>query len=250
MLVLRSALFNVLFYLNLLALMVLGLPGLVRGRQGVMRQSARWGRSSLWLLRVICGMHVEFRGLHHVPQGAMIVAAKHQSFWEVFAFLTIFPDFTYVLKRELARIPLFGLYARCGEQIAIDRARGRAALAQVSQQARKVLADGRQLLIFPEGTRRAPGAEPQYKFGVAFIYTETGALCLPVALNSGLFWPRRSFLRRPGTVLVEFLEPIRPGLDKAAFLKDLQARIEEASARLMQESLACDPTLARSGVSG
>ena len=128
-----------------------------------------------------------------------------------------------MLKRELARIPLFGLYARCGEQIAIDRARGRAALAQVSQQARKVLADGRQLLIFPEGTRRAPGAEPQYKFGVAFIYTETGALCLPVALNSGLFWPRRSFLRRPGTVLVEFLEPIRPGLDKATFLKDLQS---------------------------
>jgi 1-acyl-sn-glycerol-3-phosphate acyltransferase len=245
MLVLRSALFNLLFYLNLLALMVLGLPGLVRGRQGVMRQSARWGRSSLWLLRVICGMHVEFRGLHHVPKGAMIVAAKHQSFWEVFAFLTIFPDFTYVLKRELARIPLFGLYARCGEQIAIDRARGRAALAQVSQQARKVLADGRQLLIFPEGTRRAPGAEPEYKFGVAFIYTETGALCLPVALNSGLFWPRRSFLRRPGTVLVEFLEPIRPGLDKAAFLKDLQTRIEEASTRLMQESLARDPTLAR-----
>lgn len=243
MLVLRSTLFNVLFYLNLLALMVLGLPGLVRGRQGVMRQSARWGRSSLWLLRVICGMDVEFRGLHHVPHGAMIVAAKHQSFWEVFAFLTIFPDFTYVLKRELARIPLFGLYAKCGEQIAIDRARGRAALAQVSQQARKVLADGRQLLIFPEGTRRPPGAEPQYKFGVAFIYTETGALCLPVALNSGLFWPRRSFLRRPGTVLVEFLEPIRPGLDKAAFLKDLETRIEEASTRLMAESVGRDPRL-------
>ena len=110
-----------------------------------MLQSGRWGRSSLWLLRVVCGLRVEFRGLHHVPKGGLIVASKHQSFWEVFAFLTIFPDFTYVLKSELAKIPLFGLYARAGEQIAIDRARGRAALAQVSEQAKGVLAEGRTI---------------------------------------------------------------------------------------------------------
>ena len=250
MLVLRSTIFNVLFYLNLLALMVLGLPGLVRGRPAVMRQSDRWGRSSLWLLRVICGMRVEFRGLHHIPDGGIIVASKHQSFWEVFAFLTVFPDFTYVLKRELSRIPLFGLYVSQGEQIAIDRARGRAALAQVSEKARTVLADGRQLLIFPEGTRRLPGAEPEYKFGVAFIYAETGARCLPVALNSGLFWPRRSFMRRPGTVLVEFLEPIGPGLDKASFLRQLQSRIEVATERLVEEALAKNPALAPPAMPG
>jgi 1-acyl-sn-glycerol-3-phosphate acyltransferase len=243
MLLLRSALFNLLFYLNLLALMVLGLPLLSRGRSAVMVQSGRWGRSSLWLLKVICGMEVEFRGLHRIPPGALIVASKHQSFWEVFAFLAIFTDFTYVLKRELARIPLFGIYARVGEQIAIDRARGRAALAQVTEQARKVLADGRPLLIFPEGTRRPPGAPAAYKFGVAHIYAGTGATCLPVALNSGLFWPRRSFLRRPGLVVVEFLEPIEPGLDRASFARELESRIEAASARLLEESLARDPSL-------
>lgn len=250
MLVLRSTIFNILFYLNLLALMIGGLPRLAEGRHAVMRQSMRWGRSSLWLLRVVCGMRVEFRGLQHIPEGGIIVASKHQSIWEVFALLTIFPDFTYVLKRELSRIPLFGLYVSRGEQIAIDRARGRAALAQVSEKAKQVLGDGRQLLIFPEGTRRPPGGEPQYKFGVSFIYSETGARCLPVALNSGLFWPRRSFVRRPGTVLVEFLEPIEPGLDKAAFLEELQSRIEIATARLIEEAIAQDPTLILPATSG
>ena len=243
MLVLRSTIFNVLFYLNLLVLMVFGLPMLVGGRHAVMRLSRLWGRSSLWLLRVICGMHVEFRGLDRIPPGGLIVASKHHSFWEVFALLTIFPDFTYVLKRELARIPLFGFYVSRGEQIAIDRAKGRAALAQVSEKAVQVLGEGRQLLIFPEGTRRPPGAPAEYKFGVAYIYSETGCRCLPVALNSGLFWPRRSFMRRPGTVLVEFLEPIEPGIDKAVFLKELQARIETATARLIDEAMMRDPTL-------
>ena len=236
MLILRSTLFNILFYLNLLALMVFGLPTLIVGRHAIKRLAALWGRSSLWLLRVICGTRVEFRGLENIPQGGVLVAAKHQSAWEVFALLTIFPEFTFVLKRELTRIPLFGLYLSRSEQIAVDRARGRAALAQVSQKAKTVLASGRQLLIFPEGTRRPPGAPPQYKFGVAFIYAETAVPCLPVALNSGLFWPRRSFLRRPGTIVVEFLEPMRPGLDATAFLQTLQHNIETATARLIAEA--------------
>lgn len=236
MLVLRSTLFNVLFYLNLIALMVFGVPALFAGRRGVMFLSGLWGRSSLWLLRVVCGLKVEMRGLHNIPAGGLIVAAKHQSAWEVFALLTVFKDFTYVLKRELMRIPLFGLYVSRGEQIAIDRAKGRTALAQVSQKAIGVLAEGRQLLIFPEGTRRPPGAEPHYKFGVSFLYGETGVRCLPVALNSGLFWPRRSFLRRPGTVVMEFLPPIEPGLSRADFLKLLEERIETASNRLLVEA--------------
>ncbi len=232
---LRSSLFNILFYLNLFALMVLGLPTLLMGRHAIMALSGLWGRMSLWLLRVICGTRVEFRGLDNIPPGGLIVASKHQSFWEVFALMTIFPDFTYVLKQELVRIPLFGLYISRGQQIAIDRAKGRTALAQVSEKARQILADDRQLLIFPEGTRRQPGAEPQYKFGVAFIYAETGARCLPVALNSGLFWPRRSFLRRPGTVVLEFLPVIEPGLSRADFHRLLEERIETASNRLLAE---------------
>ena len=247
MLILRSALFNILFYLNLLALMTFGLPTLFMGRPGIKWLAGLWGRSSLWLLRVICGTRVEFRGLHHIPEGGVLVAAKHQSAWEVFALLTIFPEFAFVLKRELTRIPLFGLYLTRSQQIAIDRARGRAALAQVSQKAKAALADGRQLLIFPEGTRRPPGAEPQYKFGVALIYAETRATCLPVALNSGLFWPRRSFVRRPGTILVEFLEPIPPGMETSLFQQTLQQRVETATGRLVAEALARDGSACRAG---
>ena len=243
MLVLRSALFNLLFYLNLLALMVFGLPTLLFGRGAIMRLAALWGRSSLVLLRLVCGLDIEVRGREHLRSGATIVAAKHQSLWEVFVLPTILPDFTYVLKRELSRIPLFGLYVTRAGQIAIDRARGRAALAQICQAAGRVFADGRQFIIFPEGTRRPPAAPPNYKFGVSFIYGETATRCVPVALNSGLFWPRRSFLRRPGTVVIEFLEPIEPGLERAQFLRLLEQRIEAASDRLLHEAVARDPSL-------
>ncbi len=247
MLVLRSALFNVLFYLNLLGLMTFGLPTLLFGRRAVMRLAALWGRSSLALLRLVCGIEIEVRGRENLRSGATIVAAKHQSVWEVFVLPAILPDFTYVLKRELARVPLFGLYVTRAEQIAIDRGRGRAALAQICQAAERVFADGRQFIIFPEGTRRPPAAPPQYKFGVSFIYGETATRCVPVALNSGLFWPRRSFLRRPGTVVIEFLEPIEPGLERTQFLRLLEQRIETASDRLFHEAVARDPTLVAAG---
>ena len=243
MLVLRSALFNVLFYLNLVVQMIVGLPTILFGHRAILRLATIWARSSLWLLRVICGTRVEFRGLDRVTPGSLIVAAKHQSFLDVIALLTIFAQSTFVLKRQLTRIPLFGLYLSCSGQIAIDRARGRSALAQAGRGAAEALAEGRQFLIFPEGTRRPPGAEPQYKYGVAVIYDETRVPCLPVALNSGLFWPRRSFLRRPGTVVVELLEPIGPGLDKAAFLSLLRDRIETASDRLLDEATRRDPQL-------
>ena len=193
---------------------------------------------------MICGLDVEFRGIENIPKGGFILAPKHQSVWETFAMLLFVPDFTYILKRELTWIPLFGWYITRAEQIAIDRARGTSALSQATQRSREALAQGRQILIFPEGTRRPAGAPPLYKYGVANIYGECQVPCVPVALNSGLFWPRRRFLRRPGKVLVEFLEPIQPGLDKHPFLKLLQERLEAASNRLIAESLALDPTLA------
>jgi 1-acyl-sn-glycerol-3-phosphate acyltransferase len=244
MLIFRSLLFNIAFYAALLIIMLLLLPTIPFGPHRVKAAARLWGRTSLWLLRVICDTKVEFRGLENIPEGGCIVAPKHQSIWEVFALITVFKDFTFVLKQELAWLPLFGWYVARGRQIAIDRSKGRAALAQVARQARVILSENRELFIFPEGTRKAPGAPPDYKFGVAYVYNDLKARCLPVALNSGLFWPRRSFIRRPGTIVVEILPVIEPGLPVSVFLRTLEEQIETASDRLMAEALAKDPSLA------
>jgi 1-acyl-sn-glycerol-3-phosphate acyltransferase len=243
MLVLRSITFNVLFYLTLALLMIGGLPTIAGGRKSVHRVTRAWSTLSLKLLKHVCGVDIEFRGVENIPPGGCIVASKHQSALETFALTQHVGDCAFILKKELALIPLFGLYLKATEQIAIDRSSGRAALQQAVHDAKRVLAQGRKLIIFPEGTRTQPYAEPNYKLGVVQIYTATGATCVPVALNTGLFWPRRSFLRRSGKIVIEFLEPIPPGLDKKSFFAILQERIESASTRLVDEALALDPTL-------
>ena len=235
MLVARSLLFNAAYYLNLLVWMVVFVPVFFLPRMAFIRVAQAWARSSLWLLRVIAGTRVEFRGLDRIPPGGLIVAAKHQSLWETFALLTILDDPAYVLKRELMWIPFFGWYAWKARMVPIDRKAGTAALSLLNQRARDEVSRGRQIVIFPEGTRRMPGDKPAYKYGVAHLYRNLGVPCLPVALNSGLFWPRRRFIRRPGTIVVECLEPIEPGLDRDAFFQDLQSRIEAASSRLLRE---------------
>jgi 1-acyl-sn-glycerol-3-phosphate acyltransferase len=237
MLVLRSTLFNVAYYLNLILWMVVLLPTLVLPRRVLIAAAKTWAHSSLFLLRVLAGIRVEFRGLDKIPSGGLIVAAKHQSLWETFALLVIFKDPAFVLKRELMWIPVFGWYAWKARSVAIDRKAGSAALAAMNARAREAVAEGRQVLIFPEGTRRAPGAPAAYKYGIAHLYTSIGAPCVPVALNSGLYWPRRRFLRRPGTIVVEVLDPIGPGLERNAFFRALQTRLEEASDRLLDEGL-------------
>jgi 1-acyl-sn-glycerol-3-phosphate acyltransferase len=244
MLALRSALFNVLFYALLIAVMVGGLPTMLMGHRAALGVGRAWAKGSLWLLRVLCGTRVEFRGRGNIPAEACLLAAKHQSLLEILALCSLFEDFTFVLKRELTYIPLFGWYLARAGQIAVDRGRGRAALEQVSRGARAVLGAGRQVFVFPEGTRRPPDAPPAYKAGLSFIYSETGAACLPVAVNTGLFWPRRSFLRRPGTAVVEFLPVIAPGLSRDAFQSRMIGAIEAASRSLTAEALEADPGLA------
>ncbi len=232
----RSVVFNVLFYGNMIVLMIVGLPTLALPYRFFHAILRAYARSSLWLLRVVCGLTVAWRGRDKIPKGACIVACKHQSLWETFALFTLLDDPTYVLKRELMWVPLFGWLARKARMIPIDRGARVAALARMTACARKEIARGRQVVIFPEGTRRAPGAEPRYMSGVAYLYGETGLPCVPVALNSGLFWPRRSLIRFPGTVLVEVLDPIAPGLDRRAFAARLQSVLEAATARLLRES--------------
>ena len=238
MLIVRSVLFNVLFYLNVVAHLIVMLPTFVMSRHAVIALAKSWSRSSLWLLRVVCDLKVEWRGLEKIPAGGFIVASKHQSAWETFALVSLFSDFAFIVKRELMWLPFFGWYMVKAGMIPVDRGKGSEALAAMNARARAELARGRQIIIFPEGTRRPAGAEPKYKIGVARLYAETGATCLPVALNSGLFWPRRSFRRYPGTIIVEVLDPIPPGLEPQEFFKRLQDDIETATARLIAEGRA------------
>jgi 1-acyl-sn-glycerol-3-phosphate acyltransferase len=240
--IVRSVLFNILFYLNLVVLLLVALLTLVLPRRAVLRMAELWGRISVWMLRVICGTRLEIRGLERLDgarlTGPLIVAAKHQSIFETFALLRLFEDFTFIVKRELMWIPVFGWCMAKGRMIPVDRSAGSQALSKMTARAREEIRGGRQLIIFPEGTRRAPGAEPRYKYGVAHLYAQIDVPCIPVALNSGVFWPRRAFLRYPGTIVVEFLDPIPPGLDKDEFFSRLQGAIETASARLVAEGRA------------
>jgi len=231
--VLRSSLFNLLFYLNLIILLIAALPSLLLPGRVIIWVAKLWARISIWLLRVICGTRVEFRGLEKIPPGGILVAAKHQSFWETFALLPLFDHPTFIIKRELMWIPFFGWYTWKGRMVPIDRGARAQVIPAMVARAREALREGRQLVIFPEGTRRPPGAEPAYKFGVARLYVDTGVPCVPIALNSGLFWPRRKFVRYPGTIVVEILDAIPPGLDARTFFARLQSEIEGATARLI-----------------
>jgi 1-acyl-sn-glycerol-3-phosphate acyltransferase len=235
-LVFRSLVFNVLFYLNLFVHFIAAIPTLAMPRRGILTVARFWARTNLWLLRAVCGIGVEFRGVAKIPPGPLLVASKHQSLWETFALLLILPDPAYIMKRELMWIPFFGWYTWKAAMIPVDRTKGSQALAEMNARARREAERNRQVIIFPEGTRRPPGAEPKYKYGVVHLYKEMGVPCLPVALNSGLFWPRRSIRRYPGTIRVEVLDPIPPSLAKDAFFERLQLDIETATARLIAES--------------
>jgi len=229
---LRSLLYNVVFYLNLAFWVLLGLPTYFMPRKGIIWIATNWGKTSIWWMRIICNTRVEYRGVEKIPKGPLIVAAKHQSAWETFALLQFFDEPLYILKRELTWLPLFGWYLLKAGMIGVNRSAGGRTLIDITKRAAEEIRRGRQLLIFPEGTRRAVGAPPAYRNGVSLMYSAAGVPCIPVALNSGLFWPRRTFLRYPGTLVMEFLDPIPPGLPRDEFSSRLQTAIEEASKRL------------------
>jgi 1-acyl-sn-glycerol-3-phosphate acyltransferase len=234
-LIIRSVLFNIAFYATLVVWLIIALPTFVMPYRAIVAVAKAWGRWNLFLLRAICGLDADFRGLEKIPPGPLIVAAKHQSAWDTFALLWLFDDPTYIMKRELQWIPLFGWFTIKGRMIPVDRGAGSAGLIAMNGLARKELAAGRQIVIFPEGTRRPAGAEPRYKYGIARLYAAGNVPVLPIALNSGLFWRRRSILRPPGTIVAEVLDPIPPGLDEETFMARLQNDIETATARLVAE---------------
>ncbi|EIZ86194.1 phospholipid/glycerol acyltransferase [Methylobacterium sp. GXF4] len=233
MLALRSLAFNVCFYAMTTLLAFGGLPTLV-SRRAVLRLARLWGRLTLWLLRVVAGMQVEFRGLENIPNGPLLVAAKHQSALETLALCTVFPEFAYILKRELLLIPLIGWYLSRSGMVAIDRSKGARAMSLMNAAAADAIREGRQLIIFPEGTRRAVGAPPAYKQGLSHLYMALKVPCLPVGLNTGQFWARNSLIRRPGKAVIQFLEPIPPGMGRQEFQALAQERLELASNALLE----------------
>ncbi|KRQ01357.1 MULTISPECIES: lysophospholipid acyltransferase family protein [Bradyrhizobium] len=235
---LRSLIFNVLFYLVLVVLCIIALPALLLPRGALMALEVAWANTSLFLMRVICNIRIEFRGIEKIPSGPLVVASKHQSFWETFALVRFFEHPLFILKRELMMIPVFGWYLKKVGMISVERGGGPRSLIKTLKRAAAEVKLGRQLVIFPEGTRTAPGAPPNYKAGVAQIYAESGVPCLPIALNSGLFWPRRTFMRYPGTLVVEFLDPLPPGLPRDEFMARLRDQIETATTRIVEAGRA------------
>ena len=235
----RSLLFTAAFFATTAVMAIVGIPVFLLGSQRrAIGYTQAWGRICLFLLRWLAGVRLEVRGSEHIPSGAALVAAKHQSAFETFAVLPLLAFPTMVMKQELRKIPLFGVYSVITGMILVDRSKGGAALRGMTERARQEADKGRQVVIFPEGTRRPAGAPPAYQPGVALLYKGLGTPCVPVALNSGLFWPRRSLRKHPGTIVVEFLPPIPPGRPTKVFLAELETAIEAASDRLLLEAAA------------
>lgn len=236
----RSLLFAVAFYVTTALFLVFGSWLLLAPRSWAMVGLRLHGRASVWLLEAICGTRMVVRGQENLPSGACLVAAKHQSAWDTFALIPLFNDPAIILKDELKWIPLYGWFCLKFEHILVRRDKGPSALKRMLRDARGRAAEGRQILIFPEGTRMAPGTPPDYKAGVVALYEGLKVPCVPVALNSGLYWPRRSFRRHPGTIIVEFLPPLPAGLPRDQFRATLEQVIETASNRLIAEGAEKD----------
>lgn len=232
----RAVLFYALFFGWTALLTFMMLPTLLLSRERVRWVPTVWIGGIQWMLRTVVGLTFVVRGRERVPAQPVLYAAKHQSAWETLALPLILPGMVFVLKKELLAIPLYGWYLRHHGMVAVDRAGGATALRRMLRDAKEALAAGRPVLIFPEGTRTAPGERRPYHPGVAALYRDLGVPVVPIALNSGLYWARRSFLKRPGCIVVEFLEPIAPGATRQAFVAELQARIEAATATLVAEA--------------
>jgi len=229
MLWLRSALFLLWFMAVTTILSLIFLPVLILPRAATMWLARIWSRATFWGLKIFAGIGWEIRG--HVPGGPVLVAAKHMSMWDTLALYLALDAPAIVLKRELLRIPFYGWFLWKATAIPIDRAAGAGALRKMADAARDVLREGRPILIFPEGTRKKPGDAPDYKPGVAGLYGLLDVPCVPAALNSGVYWT--GFFKRPGTIVLEFLEPIAPGLKRREFMALLEQRIETATTAIL-----------------
>lgn len=228
----RSLIFAVLSNIWTWSLVFLYLPLLALPRRRLQWWAASWCRGIVFLARVVCGIRYRVVGREHLPSGPVLLAAKHQSAYDGVIFHLLLPDPVFVLKQELLQVPMFGLYLRTLGNVGIDRGAGVRALRTMIPAVADRLAEGSQVIVFPEGTRVSPGAEATYQPGVTALYQRLDVPLIPVALNSGLCWGRRAFRKRPGTITIEFLPPIPRGLSRDAFLSELANCIESATQRL------------------
>jgi 1-acyl-sn-glycerol-3-phosphate acyltransferase len=237
MLYFRSVIFYVCFYAWAFPVCITISIFLLGPRKMMNYAVCFWARTSHVILRWTVGLRHEFRGLENLPSGPVILACKHQSAWDTYGIYALDCDPAYVLKKELILIPFFGWFMLKTGMIVVDRDAKASALKKLVSDTRRALEEDRKVLIFPEGTRTAPGTRRDYHPGIAALYKMLDVPVVPVALNSGMFWSRRSLLKRPGVITMEFLPPIEPGLKRPEFLSELRARIETATDSLQQEAV-------------
>lgn len=229
---LRSAIFNACFWFWIAILGLCALPFTLVYPKLAFPVSRLWARGTLFMLRLFCGITYEVRGQEYIPQGAALIASKHQSAWDTVIFWMLLKKPVYVLKRELIYLPIFGWYLLFLRSIYIDRKSGGKAIKRMLKQAQDRIANNCSIVLFPEGTRTLPGATPSYQPGAAALYNHLDVPVIPVALNSGLYWSKNAFVKRPGCITIEFLPPIPPGLRSRDFLKKLEETIETKSTAL------------------
>jgi 1-acyl-sn-glycerol-3-phosphate acyltransferase len=240
MLFLRSLIFNLFLYSFTAVSSILVMALAVISPRHMSSFARRWSCTWLRVYELMCGVSYEVRGQEHVPSGGCIIAMKHQSTWDTFALFAVFRAPVFVFKRELAYIPFFGWALIKLGFIPVKLGAGKAAVDSIINGATVALGLGKQVVIFPEGTRSAIGQAPHYKSGVSHLYSALNIACLPVALNSGVLWPRRKFLRPPGVITVEILAPVKPGLERREMFSILVDQIETASSQL------CDAEIKKS----
>jgi len=233
----RMRLFTWLVYPAFFLWMLIGSPFLLLPRRALIRMMSLWGKVFIGFCRVFAGLKLEIRGREHLPEGPVLIAAKHQSAWETLALLGLFDDPCFVMKQELQKIPLMGQYIIRSHQIPLNRQGRPSDMKKLIKMAKtEVHADqGRQIILFPEGTRRPVDAPPEYRNGISMIYGMLDVACVPLAHNAGLFWPNGYTPSRTGTIIVEFLPAIPAGMPRDAFQQMIEQQLETASSRLVAE---------------
>ncbi len=231
---LRSLAFVIQVYLAMAVLGILFSPWALLSRKGALVACKLYCRWALWTARWMVGIRSELRG--NVPHDEVMIAAKHQSFLDILIIFDAVPHPKFIMKRELLWTPFIGLYAKRLGCIPVDRGKRGRAIARLVQDVAREFQEPGQLIIYPQGTRVPPGDYRPYKIGPAILYENLKQPCIPAATNVGLFWPRKGIMRRPGRAVVEFLDPIAPGMDRNAFMREIETRIETRSNDLMREA--------------
>lgn len=238
MIYVRSLIFNLIFYTTLLlGCMLTCIVGLFSQKTEVIIWNDILLPFLRWCLKVICGLEIEVRGQEHITKHGVLYACKHQSAMETYFLTSYIKNGTFIFKKELSKIPFFGWAIHLYGSVPVDRAGGSRAMKKMLADTKELMDKDRSIIIFPEGTRTKPGTTTFYKPGIAFLYQNIKTEVVPVAVNTGLFWRKNSFLRHPGKVIIEFMPPLPHGLEKREFINTLQDTIEKKCAELNLETI-------------